>query len=359
MISRFLLALTEGEQPVIYGDGEQTRDFTYVANVVDGVLRAVRRAARVGRSDQRRDRRPHLAERAAGEPAAADRQHRRREVTSRRAPATCVIRRPTSPRPARCLVTNRWSPLDEGLQRTLAWFQRRPARASRRFRDRQARGRIPASAVILDPPDSPSDVLVLGGGPAGARRAHAAGALGRTGRRSCTRPPAADAAARRIPAAFHPQVCSTARRARTHRRAGFVRATGNTVWWGQDAPRVERFADGGADGRSHSIGSKRCCTRTPRRGRRIEQTPDRVTPDRRRPWAAFALDCSGRAGVMARAGGLRRHDVATSPVAALAGIWRADAFDVPDETHTPDRVLRRRVGVVGARPRLAAAASWR
>jgi UDP-N-acetylglucosamine/UDP-N-acetyl-alpha-D-glucosaminouronate 4-epimerase len=25
---------------VIYGDGEQTRDFTYVSNVVDGVLRA-------------------------------------------------------------------------------------------------------------------------------------------------------------------------------------------------------------------------------------------------------------------------------------------------------------------------------
>jgi UDP-N-acetylglucosamine/UDP-N-acetyl-alpha-D-glucosaminouronate 4-epimerase len=41
VISRFLLALTEAEQPVIYGDGEQTRDFTYVANVVDGVLRAV------------------------------------------------------------------------------------------------------------------------------------------------------------------------------------------------------------------------------------------------------------------------------------------------------------------------------
>lgn len=41
VISRFLLALTENEQPVIYGDGEQTRDFTYVANVVDAVLRAV------------------------------------------------------------------------------------------------------------------------------------------------------------------------------------------------------------------------------------------------------------------------------------------------------------------------------
>lgn len=40
VISRFLLALESGEQPVIYGDGEQTRDFTYVANVVDANLRA-------------------------------------------------------------------------------------------------------------------------------------------------------------------------------------------------------------------------------------------------------------------------------------------------------------------------------
>ena len=41
VISLFAAALLEGRQPVIYGDGEQTRDFTYVANVVDGVLRAV------------------------------------------------------------------------------------------------------------------------------------------------------------------------------------------------------------------------------------------------------------------------------------------------------------------------------
>ena len=40
VISLFISALCEGRQPVIYGDGEQTRDFTYVANVVDGVLRA-------------------------------------------------------------------------------------------------------------------------------------------------------------------------------------------------------------------------------------------------------------------------------------------------------------------------------
>jgi nucleoside-diphosphate-sugar epimerase len=40
VISLFSTALLEGRRPTIYGDGEQTRDFTYVAKVVDGVLRA-------------------------------------------------------------------------------------------------------------------------------------------------------------------------------------------------------------------------------------------------------------------------------------------------------------------------------
>ncbi len=40
VISLFISALCEGRRPNIFGDGEHTRDFTYVANVVDGVLRA-------------------------------------------------------------------------------------------------------------------------------------------------------------------------------------------------------------------------------------------------------------------------------------------------------------------------------
>jgi nucleoside-diphosphate-sugar epimerase len=40
VISQFTSALLSGRRPVVYGDGEQTRDFTYVANVVDGVLLA-------------------------------------------------------------------------------------------------------------------------------------------------------------------------------------------------------------------------------------------------------------------------------------------------------------------------------
>lgn len=40
VLSRFMLAVIEGAAPVVYGDGEQSRDFTYVDNVVDISLRA-------------------------------------------------------------------------------------------------------------------------------------------------------------------------------------------------------------------------------------------------------------------------------------------------------------------------------
>jgi nucleoside-diphosphate-sugar epimerase len=40
VISLFIRTLLDGRPPTVYGDGEQTRDFTYVANVVDGVLKA-------------------------------------------------------------------------------------------------------------------------------------------------------------------------------------------------------------------------------------------------------------------------------------------------------------------------------
>jgi nucleoside-diphosphate-sugar epimerase len=39
VISLFIDAMTSGKTPKIYGDGKQTRDFTYVADVVKGVLR--------------------------------------------------------------------------------------------------------------------------------------------------------------------------------------------------------------------------------------------------------------------------------------------------------------------------------
>jgi len=40
VLSKFITAYIKGTTPIIFGDGEQSRDFTYIANVVDATLRA-------------------------------------------------------------------------------------------------------------------------------------------------------------------------------------------------------------------------------------------------------------------------------------------------------------------------------
>ena len=50
VLSKFISAYLQGETPVIFGDGEQSRDFTYVANVVDAVLRACAAPGAAGRA---------------------------------------------------------------------------------------------------------------------------------------------------------------------------------------------------------------------------------------------------------------------------------------------------------------------
>jgi nucleoside-diphosphate-sugar epimerase len=49
VISRFISTLLSNGQPVIYGDGEQSRDFTFVADVVAANLRAAETSRGVGR----------------------------------------------------------------------------------------------------------------------------------------------------------------------------------------------------------------------------------------------------------------------------------------------------------------------
>ena len=96
VISKFITTLLGGRTPVIYGDGEQSRDFTYVANVVDANLRAAesRRSGRPGHQPGDQARRVTLNQLLAElqkiigtifPPA-----------TRRRAPATSAIRSPTS-----------------------------------------------------------------------------------------------------------------------------------------------------------------------------------------------------------------------------------------------------------------------
>lgn len=48
VIPRFLAAMLRGQQPTVYGDGRQSRDFTYIENVVHGNLLALRAPAAPG-----------------------------------------------------------------------------------------------------------------------------------------------------------------------------------------------------------------------------------------------------------------------------------------------------------------------
>jgi nucleoside-diphosphate-sugar epimerase len=48
VISRFIDSLAKGKPPTIYGDGEQTRDFTYVANVVEANIQAAQTKKGIG-----------------------------------------------------------------------------------------------------------------------------------------------------------------------------------------------------------------------------------------------------------------------------------------------------------------------
>ncbi|HQE19134.1 MAG TPA: NAD-dependent epimerase/dehydratase family protein, partial [Aggregatilineales bacterium] len=40
VIPKFITCMLEGQRPTIFGDGEQTRDFTYIGNVIKGNLLA-------------------------------------------------------------------------------------------------------------------------------------------------------------------------------------------------------------------------------------------------------------------------------------------------------------------------------
>jgi UDP-glucose 4-epimerase len=123
VISRFLLALTEGEQPVIYGDGEQTRDFTYVANVVDGVLRAVEAPVASGEV---------INVATGGRISLNDLLRTLQRLTGNTTKARYEAGRPGDVRDSQADISKAerllgYRPivdLEEGLRRTLGWFQR-------------------------------------------------------------------------------------------------------------------------------------------------------------------------------------------------------------------------------------------
>ena len=127
--------------------------------------------------------------------------------------------------------------------------------------------------------------------------------------------------------------------------AGFYRSTGNTVWWGGAAPRLETFA-AGALGYQVERAAFDAVLREQARAAgallRVSTVRD-VRPrdvgatlvlDEGEEVARFVLDCSGRAGVIARRGWREEHPGSPRTI-ALTGTWKTErGWPRVDPTHT-------------------------
>lgn len=173
---------------------------------------------------------------------------------------------------------------------------------------------------------------MLGGGPAGATAAQLLSAWGHVVRLIAR--PSPDF---RLAVSLPPSCCKlfdAIGAGGAMDRAGFIRSTGNTVWWGQSRPRVERFADGA---RGWQVPLQRLedvlLEQAAAAGVAIERRLV-VEADLSPPGEAFVIDATGRSGVLARAKGVRVHDDGPRTVALVASWTSPGGWPVPDDTHT-------------------------
>src|SRR5579864_1874210 len=140
---------------------------------------------------------------------------------------------------------------------------------------------------------------------------------------------------------------------------GFYQSSGNTVWWGSDDCRVERFSEGCAQGLQvfrpdfdrvllACASAAGADVRRGARARAVRLDGDVARVDwehagrRSTLPTRFVLDCSGRSGVLAR-----RFRVPGLRTCALVGTWRTGrtgrtgraglaggGWGLPDDTHT-------------------------
>lgn len=118
-------------------------------------------------------------------------------------------------------------------------------------------------------------------------------------------------------------------------RAGFVRSSGNTVWWGRDQARIESFGPGRAGWQVDAEQLQRVllAEAAAAGAHVVRETVRPGMADREVP-ARYYLDCTGRRGLLARPLKVRQYEQTLRSV-ALVGVWeRRDDWPLPDESHT-------------------------
>ena len=191
------------------------------------------------------------------------------------------------------------------------------------------------------------EVAVLGGGPAGSSAARLLASWGHRVLlvdRGSSRPALAES----LPPSCD-RLMETIGIREAVDNAGFVRSTGNTVWWGALPCRVENFPDGR---RGHQVLRSEfdaLLRKLASEAGALVRQPMAVmgmTPQgahhglilegdgaRHEVSASWVLDATGRSGVLARKPG-QRIDGGVRTV-ALVGVWeRKEGWEVPDASHT-------------------------
>jgi FAD-dependent halogenase len=179
-----------------------------------------------------------------------------------------------------------------------------------------------------------SDVLVLGGGPAGSAAARLLALWGHDVR-LVTPPTSASspALAESLPPSCG-KLFGLLGVEREIEEAGFIRSTGNTVWWGEGEGRIESFASGERGWQVTTGVLASVLLESARAAGVLVQSARATIEQVSSAGESIVLDCTGRTGLMARARGWRVYEPALKTV-ALVGVWRHDTpLSVPDSTHT-------------------------
>ncbi len=186
--------------------------------------------------------------------------------------------------------------------------------------------------MSLDDSPPPPAVIVLGSGPAGAA---AARLLAHWNHRvqHVTKPASGPSLAVSLPPRCL-KLFDAVGMTSAIDRASFIRSTGNTVWWGSDAPRVEMFQAGA---RGWQVDLQRLSEVMLARAAdspMVTRSETQFRGTRSNGDTPFVLDCTGRAGVIAKEKGVREYDEGPRTI-ALVGEWHTGpAWQVPDDTHT-------------------------